>query len=68
MVKAKIMGKEHFKDSSVSIAGIALVLIGVVWFASEVGWIPEGFPIWPLVVIIIGIALVVKKSKCCSLN
>lgn len=42
--------------------GLFFLLIGVVWFAKDMGWIPE-VPIFPLVLIVLGIGIIVNHGK-----
>lgn len=42
--------------------GIFFLLIGSVWFAKDMGWIPE-IPIFPLVLIALGIGIIVNHGK-----
>lgn len=40
--------------------GIFLVLVGLLWLAKDLGYIPS-VPFWPLVVILLGLFIVAKK-------
>jgi len=51
------------KLHQISGLGLILVLIGVIWLAKDMGWIPENLPLLPISVIIVGLILLFKKSK-----
>ncbi len=41
-----------------TVFGLLIAVLGLVWLASDVGWMPLGFSIGPVVVIILGLALI----------
>ena len=43
------------------IGALVLILIGVFWLAQEYGWVPSSIEIWPIALIVIGIALLVNN-------
>ena len=46
---------------NISAFGIILVLIGLFWLARDLGYVPKWVPIWPFVLIIIGLYLILRK-------
>jgi len=42
--------------------GLFLILLGSLWLARDMGWIPD-VPIFPLVLILIGVVIIVNHAK-----
>ncbi len=42
--------------------GLFFLLIGIVWFAKDMGWIPE-IPIFPLILILVGVSIIVNSNR-----
>lgn len=55
------------KAGSMSIGGILLALFilawGIVWLGNDLGWWKISFPFWPVIVIIIGIAILLHEVR-----
>lgn len=55
------------KACSMSIGGILLALFilswGIVWLGNDLGWWNISFPFWPVIVIIIGIAILLHEVR-----
>ncbi len=49
--------------SGFSCFGFILILIGILWLARDMGWIPD-IPLWPVFLIIIGICFMAGRSCC----
>lgn len=43
--------------------GIILVVLGILWFGSDMGYIPKNIPWFPIVMIIIGISWIMDSIK-----
>jgi len=58
-----IWGRSH----SFSIGGVLLALFilswGVVWLGNDLGWWHLQFPFWPIVVIVIGLAILLNELR-----
>jgi len=46
-----------------NICGWLLLIIGIYFLASHLGWIPRNIPFWPIVFIIIGIYILKKYPR-----
>ncbi len=55
------------KMSSVSVGSFLLALFilawGIVWLGNDLGWWRIHFPFWPVIVIIIGLAILLHELK-----
>ncbi|PKL60243.1 MAG: hypothetical protein CVV33_03680 [Methanomicrobiales archaeon HGW-Methanomicrobiales-4] len=55
------------KANSYSIGGVLLALFilswGIVWLGNDLGWWNLQFPFWPIVVIIIGLAILLHELR-----
>lgn len=62
VAKARKMESLNFcvYESKISTLGMLLLVIGVYYLGKNLGWWPE-VPFWPLVLIIAGLYLVLKK-------
>lgn len=60
--EAIIIEEEIERKHKGLVFGILLILVGVVWLSKEFGWIPADVPIWPIVLIVIGLLIVIDKS------
>ena len=43
--------------------GYFLLLIGVIWLAVDQGWIPEEWPIIPIVIIVLALWIILASKK-----
>ena len=43
--------------------GWALLIIGLIWLAKELGWIKASFSMWPVILIVVGIYIIANRSK-----
>jgi len=43
--------------------GWFFIILGIYYFAKNMGWIMMGFPVWPVVLVIIGICLLNRARK-----
>jgi len=59
MVK-KIKEKQNKKI----VIGIFLVVWGIYLLAKKYGLVSESFPFWPLILVLVGIHMLVKKKIC----
>lgn len=41
-----------------TVFGLLIAVLGLLWLASDVGWVPLGFSVGPVVVIILGLAMI----------
>ncbi|HQT44575.1 MAG TPA: hypothetical protein PLO51_01235 [Candidatus Micrarchaeota archaeon] len=41
-----------------TVFGLLIAVLGLVWLANDIGWMPVGFSVGPVVVIILGLALI----------
>ncbi|MFH0966734.1 MAG: hypothetical protein V1862_03510 [Methanobacteriota archaeon] len=60
-------GNSWCKSDSYSIGGVLLALFilswGVIWLGNDIGWWSLQFPFWPIVVIIIGLAILLHEVR-----
>ena len=42
--------------------GWVLVIVGALWLASDLGWLPENLPIFPIFLILLGIMFLAKRE------
>ncbi|MFC1728560.1 hypothetical protein ACFLZ7_03795 [Nanoarchaeota archaeon] len=66
--KARLEAAKEMKVGKVHTSGggnfgLFVLLVGLVWLAVEQGWIPSGWPIWPIIVIIVGLWLMMGRKK-----
>ncbi|OGM02118.1 hypothetical protein A3K72_04050 [Candidatus Woesearchaeota archaeon RBG_13_36_6] len=45
----------------ISLLGVFLVLIGLFWLARDMGYIPKWIPIWPFLLILVGLYFILRK-------
>jgi len=62
MVKAERIQNFSFGvyESKFSALGMILLVLGVYYLGTNIGWWPE-LPFWPVVLIVLGLYLVIKK-------
>lgn len=63
MVSKKEKIKKYYEHKPSVKLGAILIFIGVIWLGKEMGWIPPTVPIWPLILIIIGLLMLFAKRK-----
>lgn len=55
------------KSSSMSVGGIILAIFilawGMVWLGNDLGWWRIDFPFWPVVAIMIGLAILLHELR-----
>lgn len=64
MEKAHVWRKRYHKPFST--LGFILVGIGLFWLLRDLGVIPQEIPIWPIIVIAIGLVMILNRAcfKC----
>ena len=60
-MKSNVKVKRIKTKPYISPLGVTLVLIGLFWLARDLGYIAKWVPIWPFVVILIGMYLILRK-------
>ena len=55
------------KEGSISVGGIVLAIFilawGTVWLGNDLGWWKIDFPFWPVVAIMIGLAILLQELR-----
>lgn len=49
------------KKNTFPTVGAILLIIGCLWLAKDLGWITVKIPFWPILLIVLGLAMVYKK-------
>lgn len=43
--------------------GLILILVGGFYLAKDMGWIPQNFPFWPLILIFLGLVFIAGSIR-----
>ena len=57
------MAKSYFVHSFSHTIGLFVIVLGLMLFAREIGWLGAGFPVWPVVLVAFGIFLVAGEMS-----
>ena len=62
--KVRVLKKRMYKPFSA--AGFLLVGIGLFWLLRDLGIISEEVPLWPLIIIAVGLVMIINRAciKC----
>ncbi len=66
MVTAKKNSKEswhswHMQHRPGFWLPIGLIILGLYFIARDYGWVPDGVPIWPWIIFVLGLTILIKR-------